>query len=194
LPLCVCNPVSTSRVPAHRHRLRSRSFYLPAHGIPDLPRLHHRTCPCPWTSAPLPSTSNCVPPSPIDRAGCHQPNPPHPRDPASPLPSRNPTSFAHNVSASHWLDRIGTSQQSPAAHSPGYPRIRIPAPLVDAAVTHSTLSKRPSQPGRFAVWPRPADLLSPSPRPPSGLPVLPWTLLPRLLPPAISTAHLLLLS
>lgn len=63
----------------------------------------------------------------------HQPHP-HPHDPASPLPSRNPRGIANNVSASHWLTRIDTSSQSPTTHSPGYPRIRIPAPLLDAVI------------------------------------------------------------
>jgi hypothetical protein len=68
---------------------------------------------------------------------------PHPHDPASPLPSRNPRSIANNVSASHWLTRIDTSSQSPTTHSSGYPRIRIPAPLLDAVIPTRSCS-RPS--------------------------------------------------
>jgi len=86
---------------------------------------------------------------------------PHP-----PLPSRTPSSIASNVSASHWLVRVRTSSQSLPAHSSGYPRERIPAPLLDA-VTHTRTLDVAQTPAPLLV-PRPADLPRPlcQPSPP----------------------------
>lgn len=90
----------------------------------------------------------------------HTPATRRPHHPASPLPlpPRNPSSIASNVSASHWLVRIHTSQQSLAAHSPGYPRKTDTCTLGAGLVPRTRSCKRPSQPARRPAPSRPPSL------------------------------------
>jgi hypothetical protein len=98
----------------------------------------------------------CLPPHAAHDARAIPHHPP-------PLSPRNPSSIASNVSASHWLARIRASQQSLAAHSPGYPRKTDTCTVGVDLVPHTTLCKRPSQPARRPAPSRPPSLsLSPS--------------------------------
>lgn len=146
-------------------------------------------CPLPSQSTTL-SASRCLPPhTPATPTTPARSRPP-------PLPSRSPRSIASNVAPSHWPARIRTSRHPAPAHSPGYPRKRILAPLVDA-VTPRPVAQT-SRPSQLVAWPVPPTFALPASRiPPSSPPrdlssavlpaVLPLTLLlPKCCCPALS--------